>query len=72
MLEMLFIDGNELFESYQGIVVTDYLNCSIKNNIVRDSHAVGPLRVSNGNGDYSIIEGNIIINSWSVVNPAKW
>jgi hypothetical protein len=64
----LFIDGNELVEPYQGIVVTDYLNCSIKNNIVRDSHAVG-LRVSNGNGDYSIIEGNIIINSWSVVTP---
>lgn len=64
----LFIDGNELVEPYQGIVVTDYLNCSIKNNIVRDSHAVG-LRVSNGNGDYSIIEGNIIINSWSVLTP---
>lgn len=64
----VFIDGNELVEPYQGIVVLDYLNCSIKNNIVRDSHSVG-LRVSNGNGDYSIIEGNIIINSWSVVNP---
>jgi len=64
----VFISGNELVEPYQGIVLTDYLNCSIKNNIVRNSHAVG-LRVSNGNGDYSIVEGNIIINSWSVVTP---
>ena len=64
----VFISGNELVEPYQGIVIFDYLNCSIKNNIIRDSHAVG-LRVSNGNGDYSIIESNIIINSWSVVTP---
>jgi hypothetical protein len=66
----VFIAGNELFESYQGINVFDYLNCSIKNNIVRDSQSIG-LNISNGNGDYTIVDGNIIIDSWSVLEPSS-
>lgn len=64
----VYAAGNELFQSFQGINVSNYLTCSIKNNIIRESRASG-MGISIGDGDYTVIDGNIVADSWATVTP---
>ena len=64
----VYIAGNELFQSFQGININDYLTCSIKNNIIRETQGAG-MSIFVGDGDYTVIDGNIVADSWSSLTP---
>jgi len=64
----VYIAGNELFQSFQGININDYLTCSIKNNIIRETQGAG-MSILVGDGDYTVIDGNIVTDSWSTLTP---
>lgn len=62
------ISGNELNETFQGINLVDYKNCVIKDNIIKGTRA-SALGVLRGYGDYTIVDGNVITDSWSTLTP---
>lgn len=65
-----YVCDNELIGSFQGIIVNFYSNCTIKNNLIKSSRAIGMV-VGNANGDYTIIDGNVIVDSWAGLTPSS-
>lgn len=62
------VSGNELNEPFQGINISDYRNCVVKDNIIKGARA-SALGVGRGYGDYTIIDGNVITDAWSTLTP---
>jgi hypothetical protein len=65
----IHIAGNEIIEGYSGINIQDYDNAVIRDNIIKRSSAAG-LTIARGEGEHTIIDGNIVTDSWSVATPS--
>lgn len=62
------ISGNEMIDGYFGVSLNNYFNAVVRDNVIKGIASQG-LSVAVGYGDYTIIDGNVVVNSWVSATP---